>query len=155
MIKTLNILSLLLAAALVCACSGQRKTTQQPAASCQLPAKEQVWQLVRQQGRPLPANSATITLIVNPEARTANGQAPCNPYSFSCTISNPIHSPEGDFYDLTLKPLGSGSTRCTEAEMNAEQRYLSALARTTRLRLTATTLTLYQKDREILHYELQ
>lgn len=144
-----------MAATVATACGGTQKAMTSAADTPLLPQKEQVWQLVRQQGRPLPARSATITLIVNPEAGIAGGQAPCNPYSFSCTLSHPLCSSDGDFYDLTLKSLSSGSTLCTEAEMNAEQRYLSALARATRLRLTATTLTLYQKDREILHYELQ
>ena len=150
-----NTILLLVAATVATACGGARKAQTTAADTPLVPQKEQVWQLVRQQGRPLPARSATITLTVNPEAGTAGGQSACNTYSYSCALGHPACTPDGDWYDIRLVPIGSGSVECTEAEMNAEARYLATLGRATRMKLTATALTLYQKDKEILHYELQ
>lgn len=145
----------MLFALLLAACSAPRQATSAGAPPPLLPQKEQVWQLVRLQGRPLPPRQPVTTLVVNPDAGTADGQAACNTYSFSCTLGHPDQHLDADYYDIRLSPIGSGSVGCSEADMNAEQRYLAALGRATRLRLTATTLTLYQKDREILYFELQ
>ena len=121
--------------------------------------KSQTWQLVAIQGRPI--HSATqspshaVTLIFNPEAGTATGQSYCNSYTFRCTLKNPEQRLDGDYYELELTPWGSGTLNCPEADKNAEARYLAFLAKATRLRLTATTLTLFRQDKEILHYELR
>lgn len=144
-----------MAVMLIIACSSQRKATPTAANEPLIPQKEQVWQLVRLQGRPLPLHSTVTTLTINPEAGTANGHTHCNTYSFSCKISHADSRPDGDWYDLSLKLLGSGNVHCSEAEMNAESRYLATLGKATRMCLTATTLTIYQKDKETLYFELQ
>ena len=120
-----------------------------------VPQRGQVWQLVAQQGKRLALNKKAPTLLLDPEAGIATGDAQCNTYTFHCHLLLVSQMPDGDHYTLALEPWGSGDTSCPEADMNAEQRYLALLAKTTSMRLTATTLTLYQKDREILHFEQQ
>lgn len=144
-----------LAALVLLACCGAPRQAAAPATAPLLPEPTQVWQLVRMQGRPLPPRQSQTTLIVNPDAATMGGHTPCNTYSFSCDLGNPRQQPDADYYDVSLRLIGSGDIRCSEADMNAEERYLLTLGRATSMRLTATTITLYQKEREILYFELQ
>ncbi|MBP3763288.1 MAG: META domain-containing protein [Bacteroidales bacterium] len=118
------------------------------------PEKGQVWQLVRMQGRPLDRGRRSPTLLFNPETGTVTGTAHCNEYTFHYRTSHPQSGAEGDTYELQLTFWGSGSTECPEGEMSAERRYLGLLGKATSMSLTSTTLTLYQKNREVLHYEL-
>lgn len=117
--------------------------------------KRQTWQLTAIQGRDVDPGSKVTTLVINTEAGTATGHACCNTYTFRCALKNLEQQLDGDYYDLDLTLWESGSLACPEAEKNAEARYLMLLAKATRLRLTATTLTLFQKDKEILHFELR
>lgn len=119
------------------------------------PERGQVWQLVALQGRTLDHNKKAPTLSLNPDTHTASGTAYCNEYTFNYTLSHPQQLPEGDCYDLQLTFWGSGTTECPEGDMSAERRYLGLMEKATSLRLTATTLTLFQKNRELMHFELQ
>lgn len=145
----LTLLPMLLAAA----CSPKQPPV--PAAPPLEVERGQVWQLVRMQGRPLDRSKKAPTLLFNPAAGTATGTAHCNEYTFHYRLQHPRQAPEGDSYDVQLTFWGSGSMECPEGDMNAERRYLGLLGKATSLRLTATAMTLYQKEREILHYELQ
>lgn len=151
--KTARTILALLSVLLPAACSAPRQSAGAPPPL--VPQKEQVWQLVRMQGRPLPPRQPQTTLVVNPDAATMGGHTTCNTYSFSCDLGAPRQEPDADYYNVSLRLIGSGSVRCSEADMNAEDRYLITLGRATTMRLTATTLTLYQKNREILYFELQ
>ena len=141
---TLLLLTVLLAAS----CSHRQMPPSEPLAPP--PVKEQVWQLVRMQGKAVDTDGKVPTLVFNPEASTASGTAFCNHYSFACSLRA-----NGDHYDLQLTPWGSTKMACPEADMNAEQRYFSLLEKASALRLTASTLTLLRGNRETLYFELR
>ncbi len=120
-----------------------------------LPQKEQTWQLVARQGHPLNRTKAAPSLVINPDAGVATGFAYCNEYTFKLKLVPAGSQPDGDYYTIHLGLWGSGNLGCPESDMNAEQRYLSLLAKASLLRITATTLTLFHRDKEILHFELK
>ncbi len=120
-----------------------------------LPQKEQVWQLVAMRGKPLPSRSATITLSFNTEAATLSGRASCNTYGADCRLNLVEQRPQGDLYSITIDGIDSGRTLCPEADMNAEARYLALLQKADALLIDAYAITLLQKDKEILRFELQ
>lgn len=119
-------------------------------------SKEQTWQLVAIQGKAVGGDARPVTLRFNPEAGTCHGHAACNDYygEYRLTYKGGSDA-EGDSYDLSLSLLGSGSVRCTEPDMNAEERYMALLRKADGMCLTAYTLTLYRRGKEILKYELQ
>ena len=119
------------------------------------PARGQVWQLVAVQGRALDRGRNSPTLSLNPDTKTAYGTAYCNEYTFHYTSQPSLQQSDGDFHTVQLTFWGCGSTECPEGGMSAERRYMGLLGKASSMRLTATTLTLYQKNREILHFELQ
>ena len=120
-----------------------------------LPDKGQSWQLVAMRGRTVGNDDKTPSLVVNPEAGTLSGVAYCNTYVYFVTLRLEAQHPDGDYYSIHLKHEAGGSLLCTEAAMNADARFLALLDKATRMRLTATTLTLFQNDKEILLFELQ
>ena len=120
-----------------------------------VPGKGQVWQLVALQGKPLDPADKAPTLILNPDAATASGFAYCNNYSFQMKMEQPESHPEGDSFRVQLQLWGTGSLSCPDKEMNAESRYLTLLAKGERLVINATTLVIYQRNKEILRYSLQ
>lgn len=149
-----SILLSLLAMLMVSACSSvsSPQTASLPQSTLD---KNQTWLLVAIQGRSLdPAKKAPV-IIFNPDAATASGVAYCNQYTYKYTLTPVAQQTDGDYYDLHLERWGSGYLECTVADMNAESRYLALLAKATRLRLTAYNLTLFQKNKEILYFELQ
>ena len=93
--------------------------------------------------------------MFNPEAKTVSGRTACNNYYGNYTLRLEAQQPKGDRYTLTLSGIGYGDTRCPEAEMNAEARYMALFEKADALMLDAYTMTLYQKGRETLKYELQ
>lgn len=126
-----------------------------PAATSEEPLslqKEQVWQLTTMRGRPI---DVIITLSFNTEATTLSGNATCNRYGADCHLTYSASSPEGYRYTVAVDNLTSGTTLCPEADMNAEARYLALLPKADALLLTPYNLTLFQKDKEILRFELQ
>lgn len=129
-----------------------------PAATAEpplVPQKEQVWQLVAIRGKAVNPNAAVVTIVVNPEAATLSGQAACNPFAAACRLALAEQQPSGDRYTIVLSDLKAGGRQCPEADMNAEARFLALLPKADALVLTAYTLTLLQKDKEILKFELQ
>ena len=149
----IKLILLLLPLAINISCS--RKQAPVAVDSPLAPERGQVWQLVALQGRTLDRNKQSPTLSFNPDTRTASGTAYCNEYTFHYTLAHPQQQPEGDRYEVQFTFWGSGTTECPEGNMNAERRYLGMLGKATSLSLTATTLTLYQKNRELMHFELQ
>ena len=119
------------------------------------PEKGQVWQLVAMRGKAVSRTTDIITLTFNPEAGTISGKATCNSYYGNYRLKLDSKTPEGDNYTLKLSDVGSTKVFCNEADMNAESRYISLLPKADALHIDAYTLTLYQKGKEILRYELQ
>jgi heat shock protein HslJ len=146
----------LVACLLLAACGNSKpavSTAQQQEALA--PQKSQVWQLVAMRGKAVSRTDNIITLMFNPEAGTVSGKATCNSYYGNYRLRLDSQTPEGDNYTLKLSDVGSTKVYCNEADMNAESRYISLLPKADALRIDAYTLTLYQKGKEILKYELQ
>ena len=136
---------------LLASCSAS-KPAATPADEPLLPQKEQVWQLTSLRGRPV---SGVITLIFNTEAATLSGHATCNTYGADCRLTYTSSTPEGYRYTVAVDNLASDNTLCPEADMNAESRYLALLPKADAMIITPYNITLFQKDKEILHFELQ
>ena len=149
-----NILNLLTIILLLTGC-GTVKPTSKEQSPLLVPEKGQVWQLVALQGKMLDPKEPAPTLILNLDAATASGFAYCNEYSFQMKLEYSESHAENDSYALHLQLWGAGGLRCPESEMNAESRYLALLAKSSLLVISATTLTIYQRNKEILRYSLQ
>lgn len=118
-----------------------------------MPEAKQVWQLVEMRGKAV--GSTAIVLTVNPEASTLSGRTACNRYAADCVIRFDNDQPAGTRYTLTVSNLESGSVSCPEADMNAEERYLALLKKADSMLIDAYTLTLCQRGKPILKYELR
>ena len=121
--------------------------------------KEQVWQLVEMQGRPVGRNAATVTIAFNPATGMLRGHAACNSYSAVYTLSPLVADgrSDRDWCALAISNVAADSIRCPEADMNAEARYLARLRQCNRLALAdaGNTLLLGNKDKAVLIFELQ
>ena len=141
---------------LLAACGNSKPAVKDTAQQITLaPEKGQVWQLVAMRGKAVSRTDNIITLTFNPEAGTVSGKATCNSYYGNYRLRLDSQTPEGDNYTLKLSDVGSTKVYCNEADMNAESRYISLLPKADALRIDAYTMTLYQKGKEILKYELQ
>lgn len=116
--------------------------------------KGQAWQLVSVRGRATKGKPDTV-LEFNTEAGTLRGRTACNRYFadivFIRLVSN---TAEGSLYTLEFSNMSPGDVQCPDGDMNAERLYISLLSKADRMLLTAYTLTLYQKGKEILKFEL-
>ena len=155
--RTSIITRIALATCLLLAACGNSKPAAKDAAQhlTLAPEKGQVWQLVAMRGKAVSRTDNIITLTFNPEAGTVSGKATCNSYYGNYRLRLDSQTPESDNYTLKLSDVGSTKVYCNEADMNAESRYISLLPKADALRIDAYTLTLYQKGKEILKYELQ
>lgn len=114
--------------------------------------KDQVWQLVKIQGRDIPKNTKIVDLTFNPEASSFRGMTACNFYAGTYTLGEA--SPTDGRRPFSVD-IGTGSILCPEADMNAEGRYVLIFQKANYLLVTEHTLILYQNDKEILRFELQ
>lgn len=115
--------------------------------------RHQVWQLVALKGKPV--SGPATTLILNSEAGALNGRSACNRYFADFTQKLVEQTAQGTRYALKISYLGVGETRCPDADMEAEARYLALLPKADACLLTEYTLTLYKGNKEILKFELQ
>ena len=133
------------------ACAGSQKADSTP---LEIPAfdKGEVWQLVAINGKPLTYHPAP-TLIFNPETSTIHGTMACNTYlaSFSCRPANPSSAR----YPIQISLLSSGTLVCPDALLNADSRFLALLPRATHLAYSPSSITLFQRNKELLRFELQ
>lgn len=149
-----NILKILLplfAALLTTACAGHKAPQ---SSNCPITLeKDQIWQLTKMQGRDINRNTKSTNLSFNPEAGTLKGQTACNSYSANYSIGN--SSDEKMFFQFATSNFQFSNVQCPEADMNAESRYLAILKKCTQISVTSTTLTLSNKDKPLLVFELQ
>ena len=117
--------------------------------------KGQVWQLVSLRDKELPQSGAVVTLVLNPEAGTLNGRTSCNRYFADFSARLRSQSAEGCRYELKVSYLGHDDVVCPDADMNAEERYFNLLPKADACLLTPYTLTLLQRGKEIMKFELQ
>ena len=137
-------LPLLLLMVVLWGCAASRPKAEPATAAA--PIKEQTWLLTEVQGREVAPGSREVTIVFNPEAGTLGGQADCNRYYATYTLRGTV---------ATIRDIGTMRMACPEADMNAEQRYLGLLGRTTRIVHQGNTLIFYQKERVILKFGLQ
>lgn len=149
------VLLLLATAPLAVQCTGERKAAVEPAVEAVQFDKEQVWQLVAMRGKELPRNEAEVLLMFHPESGTLRGRIACNRYFADYVLHLDNVSADGSRYHLKVADVNGGDVQCPEGGMAAQERYLALLAKTTDCLLTPYTLTLFQKDKEILKFELQ
>ncbi len=135
-------------------CTSQKETTRSAAEALQLD-KEQVWQLVWQNGKEVPQSDDPIILMFHPESGTLRGRVACNRYFADYRLRLVDVTESGSRYSLTISDVSGGDVQCPEGDMAAQDRYLSFLGKTTTCLLTPYALTLYQKGRETLKFELQ
>lgn len=146
----------LAACLLLASCGGGKATVMSVDSRPELaPQKEQVWQLVAMRGKAVSRTENIFTLTFNPEAGTLSGKAPCNSYYGSYRLMLKLQMTDGDHYTLKIREVGSTKVYCNEADMNAESRYLALLPNADAMTIDAYTMTLYQRGKEILKYELQ
>lgn len=146
----------LVACLLLTACGGSRQPSAVNRQTPPLePQKGQVWQLVAVRGKAVSRTAGLTTLTFNPEAGTISGKTACNTYYGSYRLRLEASTAEGYRYALAFSGIGSGDTRCPEADMNAEARYMALLPKADAMCVDAYTMTLYQRGKEILKYELQ
>ena len=152
----------LVACLLLTACGGSNKArsgadtaTLAAKAEALAPEKGQVWQLVAVRGKAVSRTAGLTTLTFNPEAGTISGKTACNTYYGSYRLRLEASTAEGYRYALAFSDIGSGDTRCPEADMNSEARYMALLPKADAMCVDAYTMTLYQRGKEILKYELQ
>ncbi len=133
-------------------CSSPRETMHTAAASL-LPEKSQTWQLTAVNGRELPSNAKAATLTFNPEAGSFRGTTACNFYAGDYLVGEA--SPHDGRRPFSIGHFGSGSIRCPEADMNAEERFLTLFQKANSLFIDEYTLTLYRDNKEILQFGLR
>lgn len=115
--------------------------------------KNQVWQLTLLNGRDIPNDSKVTTLSFNPEAGIFSAHSACNSFS---GVFNMGETPTADGRrSFSLRILSPNTLHCPESDMNAEERFLSTLKKANYILADEHALSLFQNDKEILHFELQ
>lgn len=143
----------LLALLVLSSCESPQPSVRTSAAELPKLNKNQMWQLSLLNGRDLPNDAKTTTLSFNPEAGSFRGQTACNSYAGAYLLGEASATDGRRSFSILL--LTPGSIRCPEADMNAEERFLSVLKKANHILITEYSLSLYYNDKEILHFELQ
>lgn len=117
--------------------------------------KEQVWQLVAMRGKELPVQADPVIFMLHPESGTLRGRIACNRYFADYKVTLDKVTAEGTRYTLSVMYVSGGDVQCPEGDMAVQERYLALLAKVDACLLTPYTLTLYQRGKETLKYELQ
>ena len=144
----------LLAAIMLTSCCGSRKATT-ASADAQTFDKEQVWQLVSIRGKEVSACDGVVTLMFYPEGNAIRGLIACNRYFADYAVRPGKTDVDGTHYSLKISYLSGGDVQCPEGDMAYQERYLALLGKADACLLTAYTLTLYQRGKEALRFELQ
>lgn len=137
-----------------CASSSGTSADPTPAATY-APEKSQVWQLVAMRGKEVPRTGNLTTLMLNSESGTLWGHTACNRYFADFTMKLKKADPVATHYEIKISYVGQSQVQCPEDEMEFQQRYLGLLPKVTSATLSATVMTLYSRDKEVLKYEVQ
>ena len=117
--------------------------------------KEQVWQLVAQRGKEEAPSTDPIILMFHPESGTLRGRVACNRYFADYKLRLDRVTAEGTRYALNVEYVSGGDVQCPEGDMAVQDRYLALLDKADACLLTPYSLTLFQKGKETLKFELQ
>jgi len=139
---------------MLASCGGTRQTADAVGEALQVD-KEQVWQLVAVRGKEVTAKDAAATLMFYPEGAALRGRVACNRYFGDYSMKLDKVTADGTRYTLTTSDVSGNDVQCPEADMATQERYLALLRKSDACLLTAYSLTLYQRGKEILRYELQ
>ncbi|MBQ8703710.1 MAG: META domain-containing protein [Bacteroidales bacterium] len=139
---------------LLAACGAPKPTPTADAAALRFD-KEQVWQLVAQRGKEVASTADPVLLMFHPESGTLRGRVACNRYFADYKLRLDRVAADGSHYRLEVLYVSGGDVQCPEGDMAAQERYLALLAKADACLLTPVALTLFQKGREVLKYELQ
>lgn len=139
---------------LAAACGVQKPSSTDAGEALQFD-KEQVWQLVAQRGKEVAPSNDPVILMFHPESGTLRGRVACNRYFADYGMRLAGVSAAGSRYTLEVKYVSGGDVQCPEGDMAAQERYLALLGKADACLLTPWSLTLFQKGREVLKYELQ
>ena len=116
--------------------------------------KEQVWQLVAMRGKEV-AKTPEVVLMFHPESGTLRGNVVCNRYFADYSLRLDRVTADGTRYNLKVLYASGGDVQCPEGDMAFQERYIALLGKADACLLTPYTLTLFQKGKETLKYELQ
>lgn len=139
---------------LLAACGVSKTSPASDAAALQFD-KEQVWQLVARCGKEVASTTDPVLLMFHPESGTLRGRVACNRYFADYKLRLDRVTADGSRYKLEVMCVSGGDVQCPEGDMAAQERYLALLAKADACLLTPVALTLFQKGREVLKYELQ
>ena len=121
--------------------------------------KDQVWQLVAMQGREVAKgnrkSAEEVLLMFHPESGTVRGRVACNRYFADYKMKTGKTSSVGTHFSIDVDYISGGDVQCPEGDMALQDRYLNLLSKADAGLLAPHTLTLFQKDKEILRFELQ
>lgn len=149
-----NLILMALVVLALAGCGSNRAATDDAAGALRFD-KDQVWQLVAQRGKEVAPSNDPIILMFHPESGTLRGRVACNRYFADYTLKLDRVSAEGSRYSLNVMYVSGGDVQCPEGDMAEQERYLALLAKADGCLLTPYALTLFQKGREVLKYELQ
>lgn len=107
--------------------------------------RETVWQLVGMRQKEVDIDGTPLSLQFNPETHNISGFSGCNRY---------FGEYREDGRSIVFQNVGCTRMACPDAEMKIESAYLPLLEKVTRYELTRYRLTLYQKDRVVLEFEV-
>lgn len=144
---------LLLLLPLVVSCSARKAAT--PATPPLQFDKEQVWQLVAQRGKEVAPSADPVILMFHPESGTLRGRVACNRYFADYGLRLDRVTAEGTYYSLSISDVSGGDVQCPEGDMAAQNRYLALLDKADVCLLTPYSLTLFQRGKEVLKFEVQ
>ena len=140
---------------LATACGTGRKTASNDAAEALQFDKNQVWQLVSERGKEVELQKPEVILMFHPESGTLRGRVACNRYFADYTLRLNKVTPEGSRYSMKVMYVSGGDVQCPEGGMAEQERYLALLAKADACLLTPYSLTLFQRGKETLKFELQ
>ena len=145
--KKINLFIMTLVCIFSVACSGSKSSTSEDQ-NLEF-NRDEVWQLASMRGNPVKyaEDQDPVTIQLNPEALTVNGNSGCNTYFGDFKYSN-----KGTF---TFGDLGCTRMACPEPMMRLEDQYLPILAKVDSYKLTAYKLTFLQGEKVLLEFDKQ
>ena len=115
--------------------------------------RDEVWQLTAMQGSEVKYSEEQdpVTIQINTEAQTLNGNAGCNNYFGDFTMT----TEKNNAGTIKFDHVGATRMACPEQMMRLEDKFLPLLNRVDRYQLTDSKLTLLQGEKALLEFEKQ
>ena len=151
--KKLNLFILTLVCIFATACSSQKSSSTASENQKIEFVRDEVWQLTAIQGNEVKyvEGQDPVTIQINTEAQTINGNSGCNTYFGDFTYT----SDKNNAGTIKFDHVGATRMACPEPMMRLEDKYLPLLNRVDGFQLTASKLTLMQGEKALLEYAKQ